>query len=169
MAIKYPLEYSLGSNKVQSFPRVQYAKIVEIIDALNGITDGTYAFDALTVNALTTTTASTNKLTVSKGTVTQGTNITTAVTVNAAAGVITTVSLTTAGGDTSGPFTVNNSYVSATSTIILTAEYASGKTGNPIVMTEGTPGSGTFKIKIGNGAPAATVLNDVVKIHFLVV
>ncbi len=164
MAIKYPLEYSLGSNKVQSFPRVQYAKIVEIIDALNGITDGTYSFTALTVTALTT-----DKTTVTKGTVTQLTNITTGVTVNAAAGVITTVALTTAGGSTSGPFTVTNSYVSATSTILLTAEYASGKTGNPIVQLEGTPGSGTFKIKVGNGAPAATVLNDVVKIHFLVV
>jgi len=108
-------------------------------------------------------------VTITKGTVTQLTNITTAVTVNASAGVITTVALTTAGGATSGPFTVNNSYVTSTSTIILTPQYASGKTGNPIVMTEGTPGTGTFKIKVGNGAPAATVLNDVVKIHFLIV
>jgi len=164
MAIKYPLEYSLGSNKVQSFPRVQYAKIVEIIDALNGITDGTYSFDALTVTSL-----STDQVILTKRVTTQTTNITTAVTINATSGVIKTVALTTAGGSTSGPFTVNNSYVTSTSTIILTAEYASGKTGNPIVMTEGTPGPGTFKIKIGNGAPAATVLNDVVKIHFLVV
>lgn len=119
------------------------------------------------VNAFSTA-LNTDKVVLTKGTVTQGTSITTAVTLNASSGVITTVALTTAGGSTSGPFTVNNSYVTATSTILLTPEYASGKTGNPIVLTEGTPGTGTFKIKIGNGAPAATVLNDVVKIHFAI-
>ncbi len=119
------------------------------------------------VNAFSTA-LNTDKIVLTKGTVTQGTSITTAVTLNASSGVITTVALTTAGGSTSGPFTVNNSYVTATSTILLTPEYASGKTGNPIVLTEGTPGAGTFKIKIGNGAPAATVLNDVVKIHFAI-
>ena len=167
MAIKQVDKYFLGS--LLSNPKVYYTKIKELIDTLNGITDGTYSFTNLTVSALTSTTETTCKLTVTKGTVTQLTNITTAVTVNAGAGIITTVALTTAGGSTSGPFTVNNSFVTATSTIILTPEYASGKTGNPIVMTEGTPGAGTFKIKVGNGAPAATVLNDVVKIHFLVV
>ena len=161
MAIKQVDKYFLGS--LLTNPKVYDTKIKEMIDAINGITDGTWStttFTATTVNA--------GKVVLTKGTVTQGTNITTAVTVNASAGVITTVALTTAGGSTSGPFTVNNSYVTATSTIILTPEYDSGKTGNPIVMTEGTPGSGTFKIKVGNGAPAATVLNDVVKIHFLI-
>lgn len=57
MAIKYPLEYSLGQLKVQSFPKVQYAKIVEIIDALNGITDGTYAIANFSTTTLTATTA----------------------------------------------------------------------------------------------------------------
>lgn len=143
-------KYFLGAK----IPNVKIlsSKIDEIINAVNAFT----------------TSLSTDKVTITKGSVTQGTNITTAVTVNAGAGVITTVALTTAGGSTSGPFTVNNSYVTATSTIILTAEYASGKTGNPIVLTEGTPGTGTFKIKVGNGAPAATPLNDVVKIHFVV-
>lgn len=163
-SIKYPENYSLGQNKVSAFPKTQLAKIKEIIDALNSITDGTYSFDALTATTLAST-----AITLTKANVTQLTNITTAVTVNATSGVITTVALTTAGGSTSGPFTVNNSYVTATSTIILTPEYASNKTGNPIVMTEGTPEPGTFKIKVGNGAPAATALNDVVKIHFLVV
>lgn len=137
--------------------KILSAKIDEIINAVN-------AFATSITSALVTT----DKVTVTKGTVTQATNITTAVTINAAAGVITTVALTTAGGSTSGPFTVNNSYVTSSSTILLTAEYANGKTGNPIVMTEGTPSTGSFKIKVGNGAPAATVLNDVVKIHFVV-
>lgn len=148
---KYFLGAFLPNVKILS------AKIDEIINAVN-------AFATSITSALVTA----DKVTVTKGTVTQATNITTAVTINAAAGVITTVALTTAGGSTSGPFTVNNSYVTATSTILLTAEYANGKTGNPIVMTEGTPSTGSFKIKVGNGAPAATVLNDVVKIHFVV-
>jgi len=148
---KYFLGAFLPNVKILS------VKIDEIINAINAFTT------SITTSLLTAT-----KVTITKGTVTQQTNITTGVTVNAASGVITTVSLTTAGGSTSGPFTVTNSYVTATSTILLTAEYANGKTGNPIVMTEGTPGTGTFKIKVGNGAPAATALNDVVKIHFVV-
>src|ERR1700739_2152283 len=40
MSIKYPLQYSLGSV-VQDFPKVQYAKITEMIDAINKITSGT--------------------------------------------------------------------------------------------------------------------------------
>lgn len=197
MAIKYPENYALGQSKVKAFPKVQYDKIKEIIDALNDLTDGSITTDNLhltgTLEVDGTSTFNNDILVeaigeatpglgieilnsavfdegfrVARSTVTQLTNITTAVTINAPSGVITTVALTTAGGSTSGPFTVNNSYVTATSTIILTPEYASGKTGNPIVMTEDTPGTGTFKIKVGNGAPAATVLNDVVKIHFLV-
>src|ERR1700752_975861 len=39
--IKYPINYALGSNQVQGFPRVQYAKIVEMIDSINKITSGT--------------------------------------------------------------------------------------------------------------------------------
>lgn len=143
-------KYFLGAK----IPNVKIlsSKIDEIIEVINNFA----------------TSLVTNKVTITKDTVTQQTNITTAVTVNAASGVITTVALTTAGGSTSGPFTVNNSYVTSSSTILLTAEYANGKTGNPIVMTEGTPSTGSFKIKVGNGAPAATALNDVVKIHFVV-
>jgi hypothetical protein len=143
-------KYFLGTK----IPNVKIlsSKIDEIINAVN----------AFAISLIT------NKVTITKGSVTQGTNITTAVTINAGAGVITTVALTTAGGATSGPFIVNNSYVTSTSVIQLTAEYASGKTGNPIVQTEGSPSAGSFKIKVGNGAPAATPLNDIVKIHFVV-
>ena len=196
MAIKQVDKYFLGA--LLSNPKVYYTKIKEMIDAINDLTDGTIdstnlhltgtlevdgvstfnndvlvdaigeASSGLGIEILNSTTFD-EGFKVARTTVTQLTDITTAVTANAPSGVITTVALTTAGGSTSGPFTVNNSYVTATSTIILTPEYASGKTGNPIVMTEGTPGAGTFKIKVGNGAPAATALNDVVKIHFLVV
>jgi len=152
----------LISNKYFLGAKIPNVKILSsTIDAIINVVNG---FSTSFTSDLVTA----DKVTVTKGTVTQATNITTGVTVNAASGVITTVSLTTAGGSTSGPFTVTNSYVTTSSVILLTPEYASGKTGNPIVMTEGTPGSGSFKIKIGNGAPAATVLNDVVKIHFVV-
>lgn len=40
MSIKYPIDFTLGAN-VHQFPKVQYAKIVEIIDAINKITSGT--------------------------------------------------------------------------------------------------------------------------------
>lgn len=35
MAINYPQNYSLGQRLINAFPKVQYAKIKEIIDAIN--------------------------------------------------------------------------------------------------------------------------------------
>lgn len=40
MAIEYPIKKSLGVD-VHNFPKVQYDKIAEIIDAVNDLTDGT--------------------------------------------------------------------------------------------------------------------------------
>ena len=88
-------------------------------------------------------------------------------TVNAASGVITTVALTTAGGSTSGPFTVNNSYVTSSSTILLTAEYANGKTGFPVALVENIA-TGSFGIRLLNVHTGAA-LNDVVKINFSII
>ena len=39
MAIKHPKNSALGSSNIQAFPKTQYEKIVEIIDALNDLTD----------------------------------------------------------------------------------------------------------------------------------
>lgn len=136
MPILYPENSFLGA-KVKSFPRVQYEKIKELIDALNG------------------TVAS----------VTQATNITTAVTANGTRGTITTVALTTAAGAVSGPFTVNNSFVKSTSMVFAQVEYAAGKTGAPFAIVEGIT-DGSFKLKVANGGSA--VLNDIVKIHFMI-
>lgn len=101
------------------------------------------------------------------GTVTQLTSITTGVTVNATKGVITTVSLTTAAGAAESPFVVTNSKVVASSIIITSVEYASGKTGFPVVLVEAVA-AGSFGIRILN-AKAAGALNDIVKIHFQVI
>ena len=101
------------------------------------------------------------------GTVTQLTSITTGVAVNATKGVITTVSLTTAAGTSESPFVVTNSKVAASSIIITSVEYASGKTGFPVVLVEAVA-AGQFGVRILN-AKASGSLNDVVKIHFQVI
>ncbi len=98
--------------------------------------------------------------------VTQLTNITTGVTLNATKGVITTVALTNAAGVVTGPFTVTNSKVTSSSVIMASVEYATGKTGAPYVIVEGVT-NGLFKLKIANGGSA--VLNDVVKVHIVVI
>jgi hypothetical protein len=59
--IKYPLNYALGVA-VQDFPKVQYAKITEMIDVLNAIQSGTLALNlnGLSVTGTTTLTGPTN-------------------------------------------------------------------------------------------------------------
>ena len=95
--------------------------------------------------------------------VTQITAISTAVTVNANNGIITTVS-STLGAGSNAAFTVNNSKVLATSRILLTADHPGA--GVPILITE-TIVNGSFAIRIYNLGSVA--FNNVVKIHFLIV
>jgi hypothetical protein len=95
--------------------------------------------------------------------VTQLTAITTAVTVNANNGIITTVS-STLGAGSNAAFTVNNSKVLATSRILLTAEHPGA--GIPILITE-TIVNGSFNIRIYNLGSAA--FNNVVKISFIII
>jgi len=158
MAIEHPIKKSLGAD-VQSFPKTQQDKIVEIIDAVNAITDGTYSFDALTVTALTT-----DKATITKGNVTQQTAITTAVTSNAAAGVITTVSSTLAAGS-NATFVVNNSKVTSTSVIMLTVDDSA--TAGLAKVNVQTVTNGAFSVNITN-IHGANAFNNVIKIHFVV-
>jgi chromosome condensin MukBEF complex kleisin-like MukF subunit len=95
--------------------------------------------------------------------VTQLTSITTAVTVNANNGIITTVSSTLAAGFNT-VFTVNNSKVLTTSRILITVEYSG--TGLPILFTENIV-NGSFDINIFNLGSAA--FNNVVKVHFMII
>jgi hypothetical protein len=99
------------------------------------------------------------------GTVTQLTSITTAVTLNAFNGVITTVSSTLA-ANAKTFFTVNNSNVTATSRIIVSAEYDEAATGI-VVLGVSDIATGSFKVVLSNGGNAA--LNNVVKVHFMVI
>lgn len=98
--------------------------------------------------------------------VTQITNISTAVELNYSAGVITTVALTAVAGATAGTFAVTNSFVTASSVILLTEEYASTATGIPKAVVASV-GTGTFSITLSNVAPT-DALNAVAKIHFLI-
>lgn len=99
--------------------------------------------------------------------VTQLTSITTPVTVNAASGIITTVSATTAANNTQATgFVVNNSAVTSTSKIQLSCQYAGQANSIPVALVSAIT-TGSFTIVLGNGGAAA--LNAVVKIHFTVI
>jgi len=93
----------------------------------------------------------------------QITSITTAVTVNAHNGTITTVSSTLAGAANTS-FTVNNSKVTTASKILLTID--STTAGMPILVTN-TIANGRYVIKKIN-ASAATALNSTLKISYLI-
>ena len=96
--------------------------------------------------------------------VTQITAISTAVTVNANNGIITTVSSTLA-GSSNAAFTVNNSKVLATSRILLTVDHPGA--GIPVLITE-TIVNGSFDIRIYN-VSAATAFNNVLRISFIII
>lgn len=97
--------------------------------------------------------------------VTQLTSITTAVTVNAHNGVITTVSSTLAANARTS-FTVNNDKVDSASKILVSVEYDEAATGIPVVgVSDITLGS--FKVVLSNGAGSAA-LNNIVKVHFII-
>ena len=93
------------------------------------------------------------------------TSITTAVTLNTFNGVITTVSSTLA-ANANTFFTVNNSNVTATSRIIVSAQYYEAATGI-VVLSVSDIAAGSFKVVISNGGNAA--LNNVVRVHFMII
>lgn len=99
------------------------------------------------------------------GTVTQLTSITTAVTLDTLNGVITTVSSTLA-ANAKTSFAVNNSNVTPTSRILVSVEYNTFATGIPVVSVSGLK-YGAFAVVLSNGGNAA--LNDVVKVHFMII
>ena len=104
-----------------------------------------------------------NKLTGNTATVTQQTAISTAVTIDSYAGVITTVSATTAAGSNVA-FTVNNSKVTSASKVLLTAVHIGA--GVP-VFTLDSINNGSFVIRIYNVHPS-NAFNNLFKISFLV-
>jgi hypothetical protein len=106
-----------------------------------------------------------NQISITKAAVTQTGAITSAVTANANAGVVTTVTATTA-SDGVQVFTVNNSKVSTSSCVLVSIAGYSGN-GIPIVRI-GSISNGSFTVVLANTHSSAA-LNAAVKISFIVV
>lgn len=101
-----------------------------------------------------------------KADVTQATNITTAVTADGYAGTITTVSSTLA-ANAAAVFTVNNTYVTASSIVLVSVEYAAASNGSPYARVC-AKATGSFNIELVN-VDASAALNAVVKISYVVI
>ncbi len=106
----------------------------------------------------------TSGIVVQKANVTQATSITTGVTANGSAGVITTVSSTLA-ADASATFTLTNSKITADSVVLLQVAYGGTTAGNPIVVLDSLA-AGSVDIILTNAGTAA--LDATVDIHFMV-
>ena len=116
------------------------------------------------VNLLKNNTCCTKALVLTKGTVTQATSRATAVTLNAPAGVITTDSTAIANLGNAA-FTVNNSFVKADSTIILSLN-TTGLSAYSIHVATESVANGSFAIRIYNATGANLAA---VKINFMIV
>jgi hypothetical protein len=120
------------------------------------------------IGVLANPTCCVKTLKLNKTAVTQTGTITSGVTVNASAGRITTVALTTGANIAEAPFTVTNSYVLADSVIIATVTGYSGST-----ITNDLPQiyiddvvAGSFKVIVGNGGSGT--LDGTVTISFVI-
>jgi hypothetical protein len=94
-----------------------------------------------------------------------GTELTNAVTASGMSGVITTSSLSTAGG-ASYAITWTNTFISATSTVLLSIQGGTNTTEN--ITLKVAPGSGSATLTIYNNT-AATALNGTIFIGYLVI
>lgn len=101
------------------------------------------------------------------GTVTQLTSISTAVTLNALSGVITTVNAGTAPG-TPDVFTLNNTNIQANSILLLSVDYPSIGSGTPVVSSEINALGNSAKIIVRN-PDASGPLDQPLNIHFLII
>jgi len=139
-SIQYPVKTSLGSD-VNSFPKTQQAKIVEIIDAINLVgTDGLVVASGSQVGSNTPT-------------------------INQPSGTITVGSVATA-GLASRTVTLTNSFITADSKVFVSlGDY--GGTGTPIVQKV-TPAAGSVAIVIYN-AHATVALSAAFDLDFFVV
>ena len=139
-SIQYPVKPSLGSD-VNSFPKTQQAKIVEIIDAINLVeTDGLVVASGSQVGSNTPR-------------------------INQPSGTITVGSVATV-GLASRTVTLTNSFITANSKVFVSlGDY--GGTGTPIVQKV-TPAAGSVAIVIYN-AHATVALSAAFDLDFFVV
>tara|TARA_R110002012_G_scaffold1455_21_gene6232 strand:- start:1112 stop:2536 length:1425 start_codon:yes stop_codon:yes gene_type:complete len=103
-----------------------------------------------------------------KGTVTQASNLSTGVTINSTAGVITlaAAALSAAANE---EFTVTNSTVTANSIILLTVQDENTTNNAQLSVSTNTLASGSFNISVHNPAATGTTSATASKIHFLVI
>jgi len=106
-----------------------------------------------------------NKVNVTKATVGQLTNISTAVSINASAGIISTVSTTLTTNGTA-LFAVSNSHVEPESVVLANIVNYSGNQGAPSVRVQSIT-QGSFSVSLRNGS-WTDALNGVVKVGYLV-
>jgi hypothetical protein len=142
-----------------------FQEVISSPKAVTGAMPGT-SLEKFVVNLLKSPTCCAKYVSLTKGTVTQATSISTEVTLSQPAGVITTVSLTTAADTTESAFTVTNSYVTASSVIIANIQGYSGTTGFPVILVDDVA-AGSFKITVRNVHNAAA-LNGTLSISFVV-
>jgi len=147
MVIKYPIKKSLGAD-VQSFPKSQQEKVVEIIDVVNSITEDLTSIEE-------------DGLVVASGSQV-GSNTPT---INAPSGTITVGSVATAGLGTR-TITLTNSYITASSKVFVSLG-GYGGTGIPLVY-QVTPAAGSVAIVIYN-AHASVALSAAFDLDFFVV
>jgi hypothetical protein len=89
-----------------------------------------------------------------------------AATLNAAAGVITSESLTTA-QNLFYTLTLTNSEVAATDAVLVTVANGTNTQGTPMVVTA-TPGAGSLVVVIQNKHASAQALNGTLRVSFLI-
>lgn len=125
----------------------------------------TRKFGKVVAKQLSSDALSSDSISITKGTIEQDGTLTTAVTLNKNAGVITTESATTAAG-ASATFTVNNTQVSSTSVVVASICSYSGA-GIPVVRV-GSVSDNSFTLTLTNVHDSAA-LNAALKISFVVV
>jgi hypothetical protein len=106
-----------------------------------------------------------NKVNVTKATVGQLTNISTAVSIDASAGIISTVSTTLTTNGTA-LFSVSNTHVEPESVVLANIVNYSGNQGAPTVRVQNIT-QGSFSVSLRNGS-WTDALNGVVKVGYLV-
>jgi hypothetical protein len=147
--------------------KVRSAQFNDLVDKLNNFFPSAGNITADVVGDLTgdVTGDLVGSVVLTKGTVTQLVGITTGVTVNAPAGVITTVSSTLAAGS-NATFIVTNSFVTATSVVQLTVDDSA--TAGLAKLNVQTVGAGVFSVNVTN-IHSANAFNNTLDIHFVIV
>lgn len=178
---KIPNSY-VNNNATWTPLKTTAKKVNEIIDIVNGITDGEYDFtnveisDTLTVDTINEYTAANgvaidgllikdSKLSPTIGTITQDTSIVTGVILNTPFGIITTVSSTLAASSYTG-FTLTNSTILSTSIILVSIVGYQGD-GIPSITVH-TAFDGSVALRLNN-SHATEALSQPIKIAYQVI